>query len=457
MNDSVVDSILELVGRTPIVRLGRLARGVGATVMAKLELFNPGGSVKDRVGLAMLLDAERKGKIKPGYTIIEPTSGNTGMGLAIASVLKGYRIIFTVPDKMSRDKIDLLKAFGAKVIVTPSNVPPDHPASYVRVAERLARETPRSFMPNQYENPSNPEVHYRTTGPEIWEQTEGKVDVLVAGVGTGGTISGTARYLKEKKSSIRVVGVDPEGSVLAAKFRGLNTRPHSYRLEGIGEDFIPRTLDMSVIDDMVTVSDRDAFLTARRLAREEGILAGGSSGAAVFAALEVAGRLGPESTVVVILPDTGRSYINKIYNDDWMSEYGYIETEERRISVREVLRSKSKRISRLVRVTPSATVSGVIRLMKKYDISHVPVMKNGAQIGALSEVSLMKKLSSKKASTGTRVGEIMDEPLPTVRIDDMILNPLNVLKERGAALVLDGERVVGIMTTIDVVNYLARK
>jgi cystathionine beta-synthase len=457
MNDSVVDSILELVGRTPIVRLGRLARGVGATVMAKLELFNPGGSVKDRVGLAMLLDAERKGKIKPGYTIIEPTSGNTGMGLAIASVLKGYRIIFTVPDKMSRDKIDLLKAFGAKVIVTPSNVPPDHPASYVRVAERLARETPRSFMPNQYENPSNPEVHYRTTGPEIWEQTEGKVDVLVAGVGTGGTISGTARYLKEKKSSIRVVGVDPEGSVLAAKFRGLNTRPHSYRLEGIGEDFIPRTLDMSVIDDMVTVSDRDAFLTARRLAREEGILAGGSSGAAVFAALEVAGRLGPESTVVVILPDTGRSYINKIYNDDWMSEYGYIETEERRISVREVLRSKSKRISRLVHVTPSATVSGVIRLMKKYDISHVPVMKNGAQIGALSEVSLMKKLSSKKASTGTRVGEIMDEPLPTVRIDDMILNPLNVLKERGAALVLDGERVVGIMTTIDVVNYLARK
>jgi len=457
MNDSVVDSILELVGRTPIVRLGRLARGVGATVMAKLELFNPGGSVKDRVGLAMLLDAERKGKIKPGYTIIEPTSGNTGMGLAIASVLKGYRIVFTVPDKMSRDKIDLLKAFGAKVIVTPSNVPPDHPASYVRVAERLARETPRSFMPNQYENPSNPEVHYRTTGPEIWEQTEGKVDVLVAGVGTGGTISGTARYLKEKKSSIRVVGVDPEGSVLAAKFRGLNTRPHSYRLEGIGEDFIPRTLDMSVIDDMVTVSDRDAFLTARRLAREEGILAGGSSGAAVFAALEVAGRLGPESTVVVILPDTGRSYINKIYNDDWMSEYGYIETEERRISVREVLRSKSKRISRLVHVTPSATVSGVIRLMKKYDISHVPVMKNGAQIGALSEVSLMKKLSSKKASTGTRVGEIMDEPLPTVRIDDMILNPLNVLKERGAALVLDGERVVGIMTTIDVVNYLARK
>jgi cystathionine beta-synthase len=457
MNDSVVDSILELVGRTPIVRLGRLARGVGATVMAKLELFNPGGSVKDRVGLAMLLDAERKGKIKPGYTIIEPTSGNTGMGLAIASVLKGYRIIFTVPDKMSRDKIDLLKAFGAKVIVTPSNVPPDHPASYVRVAERLARETPRSFMPNQYENPSNPEVHYRTTGPEIWEQTEGKVDVLVAGVGTGGTISGTARYLKEKKSSIRVVGVDPEGSILAAKFRGLNTRPHSYRLEGIGEDFIPRTLDMSVIDDMVTVSDRDAFLTARRLAREEGILAGGSSGAAVFAALEVAGRLGPESTVVVILPDTGRSYINKIYNDDWMSEYGYIETEERRISVREVLRSKSKRISRLVHVTPSATVSGVIRLMKKYDISHVPVMKNGAQIGALSEVSLMKKLSSKKASTGTRVGEIMDEPLPTVRIDDMILNPLNVLKERGAALVLDGERVVGIMTTIDVVNYLARK
>lgn len=457
MSGPVADSILDLVGRTPMVRLSRLAKGAGATVMAKLELFNPGGSVKDRVGLAMLLDAERRGLIKPGYTIIEPTSGNTGMGLAIASVLKGYRIIFTVPDKMSRDKIDLLKAFGAKVIVTPSNVPPDHPASYVRVAERLARETPRSFMPNQYENPSNPEVHYRTTGPEIWDQTGGKVDVLVAGVGTGGTISGTGRFLKEKKRSIRVVGVDPEGSILAARFRGQEARPHSYRLEGIGEDFIPGTLNMGVIDEMVTVSDRDAFLTARRLAREEGILAGGSSGAAVFAALCVARQLGQDSTVVAILPDTGRSYINKIYNDDWMSEYGYIQTEERRISVRDVLRSKSRSISGLVHVTQSARVSDVIRLMRKYDISHIPVMKKGAQIGALSEVSLMKKLASKKASSDTRVEAIMDEPLPTVKIDDMILNPLNVLKDRGAALVLDGSRVAGIMTTIDVVNYLAKK
>ncbi len=320
----VFDSVLELVGNTPLVRLRRVTEGIEATVLAKLEYLNPGGSIKDRIAVAMIEDAERKGLLKPGGTIVEPTSGNTGVGLALVAALRGYRMIFTMPDKMSVEKELLLRAFGAEVVRTPTDVPPDDPRSYYRVAERLVNEIPGAFCPNQYFNQNNPRAHYETTGPEIWRDTDGRVTHLVAGVGTGGTITGVGRYLKERNPSIKVIGVDPEGSVYHHAFRGEEGDIHTYAVEGIGEDFIPETVDLEVIDDMVVVSDRDAFIMARRLAREEGILAGGSSGAAVHAALQIASDLGPDDVVVVILPDTGRNYLSKIFNDRWMSEHGYI-------------------------------------------------------------------------------------------------------------------------------------
>ena len=438
------------------MKLNRITNGLPSTVYAKLEYFNPGGSVKDRVGLSMISDAERRGVIKPGCVIVEPTSGNTGAGLALAALVRGYKIIFTVPDKMSSEKIDLLKAFGAKVIITPSNVPPDHPASYVKVAERIVRETQNAFMPNQYTNPSNPSAHYQTTGPEIWKQTGGNIDVLVAGMGTGGTISGTAKYLREMNPRIRVVGVDPEGSMLHHWFNKTAGEYHSYRIEGIGEDFMPSTLDLKVLDEVVTVSDRDAFLTARMLAREEGLLAGGSSGAAVFGALKVA-RDSEGKTIVVILPDTGRNYLNRVYSDDWMTEYGYLESEEKRIAVKDILAAKSGRIRGVVAVSPEDKLSTAIELMKKHGISHLPVIKDGVQVGSIHEMSVMKKLTSKKASKGQRIEDVMDEPLPVVRKQELLLDPFNLLKEKNAAIVLDKNAVVGIITTIDVINYLTKR
>src|SRR6266581_2452530 len=318
----VHDSILELIGNTPFIRLNKVSRGLKATLLAKMESLNPGGSVKDRVGIAMVEDAEKKGLLKPGATIIEPTSGNTGMGLAIAAAVKGYKMVFTMPDKMSEEKRSLLRAFGAKIVITPTAVPHDSPENYIQVAEKLSREIPNSFMPNQYRNPANPEVHYRTTGPEIWRQTDGKVDVFVCGMGTGGTITGIGRYLKEQKKSVQVVGADPEGSIFFDRFRGRDAEPHPYKVEGIGEDFMPDTLDMSVVDDIVRVSDKEAFHMARSLAREEGILVGGSGGAAITAALKVAKDMKQGSIVVALLPDTGRNYLSRLFSDVWMREQG---------------------------------------------------------------------------------------------------------------------------------------
>jgi cystathionine beta-synthase len=452
----VAENIVELVGDTPLVRLNSVTRGVRAKVYAKLEFFNPGGSVKDRVGLRMLLDAEKKGIIRPGYTIVEPTSGNTGMGLALVAIQRGYKIVFTVPDKMSRDKIDLLRAVGAKVRVTPTKVPPGHPANYVEVARKIVRETPHAYMPNQYENPSNPKAHYLTTGPEIWEQTEGKVDVFVAGVGTGGTISGTGKFLKEKNPRVRVVGADPEGSILASVFKGKKAEARPYKIEGIGEDFVPGTLDMGVIDEFVKVTDREAFLMARRLAREEGILAGSSSGAAVSAALKVARRLGRGKIVVIILPDTGRSYLNKVYNDEWMAEEGFISAAGERVSVEEVLESKPAELRLVIGVGPDDPLSVAISKLNEYDVSQLPVIEGGIQVGSVSVSSIMGMIGTNKASLDTRVEEIMEAPLPTVEKKAKLLDPARVMREKNALVIVDGPKVVGILTAIDVINHIAK-
>jgi len=317
-------TILDVIGNTPLVRLNKVSKGFKPTILAKLESLNPGGSVKDRIGIAMVEQAEQSGLLKPGGTIIEPTSGNTGVGLAMVASVKGYKMIFVMPDKMSEEKRSILRAYGAKVVVTPTNVSPESAEHYTKVAERLARETPHSYMPNQYENPANPDAHYQTTGPEIWRQTEGRVDVFVCGIGTGGTITGTGRFLKEKRKSLKVVGADPEGSIFYPRFHREKEEPHQYKVEGIGEDFMPGTLDMSVVDDIIQVSDTDAFRMARRLAQEEGILVGGSGGTAAHAAVKVAEGLPKDKTIVTLLPDTGRNYLSKLFSDQWMREQGLL-------------------------------------------------------------------------------------------------------------------------------------
>jgi cystathionine beta-synthase len=451
----VLDSILDAVGKTPLVRLNRVTAGLKPTVLAKVESLNPGGSVKDRIALRMVEDAERRGLLKKGGTIVEPTSGNTGHGLAIVAALKGYRMIFVMADKQSPEKISLLRAYGAEVVVCPTAVPRESPESYYSVAERLTKEIPGAFQPNQYFNPQNPRSHYLTTGPEIWEQTEGKVDVVVAGLGTGGTMTGVGRYLKEKKASVQLVGADPDGSL----YSGEVARP--YKVEGIGEDFIPGTIDLKLIDRIIKVGDRDSFLMARRITREEGILVGGSSGTAVVAALQVASELDGNSLVVVILPDTGRNNLSKIYNDEWMRQNGYLERFPT-LRVRDVVAIREREIPELITVSSQEKVGRAIDILQEYGISQMPVTDEGngrRLVGSIQERSLLDRVYRDPGLIETTVGAAMDGPFPTIEAAAHIDDAFDTLLRGATALVVvDGvEQPIGIITRLDLLEFMAHR
>src|SRR5205823_8136545 len=440
-------------------RLDSLGRGVEPQLLAKLEYLNPGGSVKDRIGLAMIEKAEAEGKLKPGGTIVEPTSGNTGVGLAIAAARKGYRCIFVMPDKMSQEKIAMLRAYGAEVVITPTEVEPDSPESYYSVSSRLAEEIPGGFKPDQYSNLANPQAHYRTTGPEIWEQTDGEIDAVVISVGTGGTITGVGRYFKERNPDVVIVGADPEGSVFTAD----DAHPvHPYLVEGIGKDTWPKTLDPSVVDEWIRVSDRDSFLIARRLAREEGILAGGSAGTTVWAALQVARRLGRDATVLTMLPDSGRSYMSKFYDDNWMLEHGFVERRAPLPTVEDVLRAKhvEDEVPDLVTIGSHQKVGAAIDVMHQHGISQLPVVRDGSEsladvIGSLQDRDLLERVFKNPDALHEDVAVAMQPPLATVDISDSLDEVFPTLTGRTNAVVVARQgRPVGVITRSDLLEYL---
>ena len=451
----VAGSLLDLVGNTPLVRLDRIGRELSCQLIAKLELLEPGGSVKDRIATAMIEAAERAGVLKPGGTIVEPTSGNTGVGLAIVAARRKYRCVFVMPDKMSQEKINLLRAYGAEVVVCPTAVAPENPESYYSVAKRLAEEIPGAFRPNQYENPENPRAHELTTGPEIWRQTAGRITHFVAGVGTGGTITGTGRYLKSQNPNVQIIGADPEGSV----YSGGSGRP--YLVEGIGEDFWPKTYDPSIVDRIVAVSDRASFLTARRVTREEGILVGGSTGTAVHAALVVGRELGPEHIVVVLIPDSGRGYISKLYNDDWLADYGFLRTSGQTIA--DVLQRKTRDLPSLIHVHPDEKVRDTITLMREYQVSQVPVVKAelplaiAEVVGSVRERALLEIVFADGSLLDRPVSEVMGLPLPTVGSGEAVDAAVEALERGSAVLVVDAGHPIGILTRSDVLDFLSQR
>jgi len=453
-----VDSVVELIGNTPLVRLHRVTEGIAATVLAKVEYFNPGGSVKDRIALRMIEDAERAGLLRPGGTIVEPTSGNTGVGLALVAQQRGYRCIFVCPDKVSEDKRNVLRAYGAEVVVCPTNVAPEDPRSYYRVSDRLAAEIPGAFKPNQYSNPANPRSHYETTGPEIWEQTEGRITHFVAGIGTGGTISGIGRYLKEVSGGrVRVIGADPEGSV----YSGGTGRP--YLVEGVGEDFWPDTYDRTICDEIIEVSDKDSFALTRRLAREEGLLVGGSCGLAVAAALQVARRASESDVIVVLLPDGGRGYLSKIFNDEWMARYGFLRPESAESTVADVLAGKQGGLPPLVHVHPSETIREAIDLMREYNVSQLPVLRaeppvvTGEVAGSVSERDLLDALFTGQAELHDMIERHMGPPLPMIGGGQPVAEAVAVLEKAPAAMVLIDGKPAGVITRQDLLTHLGSR
>ena len=462
------DSVLDTIGWTPMIRLHRLGRGVRTPVYGKAEIFNPGGSVKDRIGMPIIEAAERAGLLRPGGTIVEGTSGNTGVGLAIAAAMKGYRCIFTMPDKMSQEKVRLLKAFGAEVIVTPTAVPPDHPDNYVMWAKRIAEATPNAILANQFYNQANPEAHYATTGPELWEQTEGRITHFVASAGTGGTLTGVGRYLKERNPDIKIVAGDPQGSILAELWRQSRGQPGEkptgspYKIEGIGQDKLPSTLDLSVIDEFHTVTDKESFAMARRLTREEGLFVGGSAGLITHVAMQLARRLDdPNACVVTFLCDTGERYLSKLYNDEWMRENQLLDAD--RVTLAHLLAAKADGARdgtppSVVSTAPGALVRQALGLMRLHDVSQLPVMDGERCVGSVTEYHLTTRGLESTRFLDATVGEVMDEPFPLVPAGEPVDAVTKLLsKTTPALLVQDGGRVAGIVTRTDMLQFLMQR
>ena len=452
------NNILEAVGRTPLVRLNRINQGLQPQIYVKADYLNPGGSVKDRIGITMIDDAEKKGLLKPGGTIIEGTSGNTGMGLALVAAVRGYKMIFTITDKQSKEKIDLLKALGAEVIVCPTTVAPEDPRSYYSVAQKLAKEMPNSYYPNQYANPMNPEAHYRTTGPEIWDDTQGKITHFVCGAGTGGTISGVGKYLKEKNPNVKVIGVDPIGSLYYEKVKqGTVGKAATYVVEGIGEDFFPTTMNLAMMDDVMQVNDEECFVVARRLVKMEGLFTGGSGGGCISATLRLAKDLGPEAFIVAFLPDTGMRYLSKVYNDEWMRERGYVDAAVK-ITAAEVVHAKHKagKVRELIIARPYQTVFHALKTMQEQDISQIPVFEESLPIGTIYEDQILNLALQGKDLRKLMVREVMSKPLPQVPRTAPVERVTHILShENPAVFVQMGDTQFEILTKYDLMSTVA--